>query len=390
MSFSFTLPMITDGSGSCSDVSGDDPYNVCCENTVLQNPELLISLQESAVQNGASALLSPTELVSHSRLEDLGFDDSFSEFIEELTQLTIKNSSGLPVGGVISESHRHSDEYGKNVFESAYFAHLEKITLLKDNGASFILIKNFSKLWDMRAGVLAAETADIPVFVIMKVDDEGRTESDTDFIAALITLQSLGADAFGIECTEGIEQTAALIKKAFPHAEIPLIAAVDMSCTSTAQIEELSLAGASVYIDTSGKLSKEKTDFIKAQNIKFDSTEEKDSYAAAIFREAFFLPESLEFSEPLSCSYDMSDEIIELDDSSADAVYIRLNSTDDASYLADNAIMSYLPFIIHTNDTTTLEAALRYYQGRLIVDSHCEIEEQVLTELAEKYGAILY
>ena len=206
----------------------------------------------------------------------------------------------------------------------------------------------------------------------------------------VITLQSLGADAFGIECTQGIEQTSALIKKAFPHAEIPLIAAADLSSATTAQLEELSHAGASVYIDTSGSLSKEKTDILKAQDIKFDPEEKKDSYAAAIFREAFFLPESLEFSEPLSCSYDMADEIIELDDSSADAVYFRLNSTDDASYLADNAIMSYLPFIIHTNDITTLEAALRYYQGRLIVDSHCEIEENVLTELSKRYGAILY
>ena len=390
MEFAFELPMITDGAGSCEDLTGDDPDDVCCEKAVLNDPGILLLKKKAAAQNGATALLAPTGGIMHTRLEELGYDDFFISFNEGLTHITADCGQKLPVGGVVYENIRIHEEYGKNVFESAYFDHLEKITVLKNAGASFILLDGFDKLWDMRAGVLAAKTADIPVFVLIRVDDEGKTESDTDYIAALITLQSLGADAFGIECPTGTEDTARLIKKAFPHAEIPLIAAVNVSLCSSEDLTRLSENGVSVYIDLSDKHDKNKLDLIKALGARFDGSAEKDSYAAAIFREAFFLPENIELSEPLECGYSMSDDIIEMDDSQANAVYIVLDSTDDAASIAANADMSYLPFCVHANDPTTLEAALRYYQGRLIVDKRCDIPEDEFASLTEKYGAIIY
>ena len=390
MNCSFTLPMIADGTGSCSEISGDDPDNVCSEITILNSDDKLITAKKRFVSCGADALLSPTEGISHSRLEDLGCDEDFSQFLGELTEKTVSCSEGRPVGGVLCKSDPIASEYGKNVFESAFFDHLEKITILKNSGASFILLRNFDKLWDMRAGVLAAETADIPVFVLIRVDEEGKTDSDTDYIAALITLQALGASAFGIECTSGAEETAELIHKAFPHAEIPLIAASDLSSLDKKEISALSEAGASVFIDLSPSPDKDKLSFLKSLEAQFSPDTEKDSYAAAIYREAFFLPENLELSEPIDCGYDMSDEIIDLDDSPANVILFNLGSTDDASFIAENAEMSSLPFIIHANDTTTLEAALRYYQGRLIVDTNCDIETDELKKLALKYGAVLY
>ena len=387
----FTIPAVVDGIGSCSELTDENSDNVCCENTVLNEPKLLSQFKQSAARSGFKALLSPTGEISHERLEVMGFGDKLSEFISGLTKLTISASDGkLPVGGVLSASDPSAAEYGKNVFESAYFDHLERITILKDSGAKFILLRNFEKLWDMRAGVLAAKSADMPVIVTMRVDDEGSNQSGTDYIAALITVQSIGADAFGIECTEGTKKTAELIKKAFPHAEIPLAADVDLLTLTKHEAELLHECGTTAYINISKSFNNVTVSFLAGLETHFKPGEEMDSRAAAIFREAFFLPEYLELSEPLNCDYDMSDEIIDLDDETVNAIYVQLHSTDDAAYLADNAIMTRLPFVIHTDDPTVLEAALRYYQGRLIVDSRCEIAEDVFEKLVKKYGAVLY
>ena len=391
MGFEFTLPAVADGSGSCGELTGDDPYNVCSEALVMRKPEILTSVKKKAAQCGFTAILAPTEGISHSRLEDMGFGDDFTDFTADITRLTAESvSDRQKIFGVLSKSDPIASEYGENVFESAYFDHLEKITLMKDAGADIILLRNFEKLWDMRAGVLAAKNADIPVVVTMKVDDEGLNESDTDYVAALITLQALGAAAFGIECTCGAEETAELIKKAYPHAEIPLIAVADIDRLSDSDIEMLNENGAAMYMDTASCTDIKKIEKLLSLEPRFRYGEEKDSYAAAIFREAFFLPEYLEFSEPLRCDLDMSDEIIDFDDETINAIYIHLGSTDDAAYLADNAIMSRLPFIIRADDPTTLEAALRYYQGRLIVDTRCDIDEKTLSQLTKKYGALMY
>ena len=386
-----TLPLVADGIGSCSELTGDDPDNVCCEENIIKHPELLTADKKASLKLGFNALLSPTGDITHARLEDLGFDDSFEDYIETLTELTIAASdNSLPVGGVIRKSDPIASEYGENVFESAYFAHLEQINLLKDAGASFILLRNFDKLWDMRAGVLAAKSADIPVLVTMQVDDEGQSAGDTDYIAALITLQALGADGFGIECTEGASLTAELIGKAFSHAEIPLIAEVDLQKTESSVIMELCENGASVFINTARECRSENLELIRNSRVIFDPGEEKDSYAATIFREAFFLPEYIELSQPLMCDLDMSDELIDFDDEAVNAIFIHLNSTDDAAFLADNASMTSLPFVVSADDPTVLEAALRYYQGRLIVDGQCGVEKDQLQRLVKKYGALLY
>ncbi len=390
MSFPFALPMITDGCGSCDALTGKDPDNFCSEEWIIVDPRPLFQQKQAAVKAGVTALLSPTGGIMHSRLEDFGLDEQFTEMHEQLTETVISCADGLPVGGVLCENRRLQEEYGKTVFESAYFDHLEKITLLKDAGAAFIWLEIFDKLWDMRAAVLAAQNLEIPVFVKLLVDEEGCTESDTDYIAALITLQALGADAFGIACSAGADVLAKLIKRAFPHAEIPLIAAADFSACTPEQLKRLADNGASVFMDQSAVPQPAVTAWLKAQNVRFEAETEKDSYAAASYRQAFFLPQNIEVSEPLHCGYDISDELIDLDDSSANAIYCILESTDDAAGLADNADMSYLPFVVFTNDATTLEAALRYYQGRLIVDARCEIDEKIFDSMIRKYGALLY
>lgn len=400
MGFNFSLPVIIDGTGSCGELTGDDPDNVCCEDIIIKKPEILISVKSSAVSVGFNALLAPTYDITHSRLEDMGFDNKFEDYITSITRHTVLAVNGAAVGGVLAKSDPVASEYGENVFDSAYFAHLERITLMKSAGADFILLKNFDKLWDMRAGVLAAKSLDMPVFVTMNTDDEGKSESDTDYIAALITLQALGADAFGIECLTGIDDTCFLIQKAFHHSEIPLIAAIDLNAANEAELAKLHNSGASIYIDNSKSLGKTEQNIngelsrkikrLTEEKPLFEPNTEKDSYAATIYKEAFFLPEYPEFSEPLTCDYDMSDEIIDFDDEAVNAIYIYLNSTFDAAYLADNAFMSKRPFIVHANDAVILEAALRYYQGRLIVDSSCDIDDSVLKSLSKKYGAILY
>ena len=52
--------------------------------------------------------------------------------------------------------------------------------------------------------------------------------------------------------------------------------------------------------------------------------------------------------------------------------------------------MTKLPIAVHADSSTVLEAALRYFQGRLIIDSGSLVEPEVLEPLAAKYGAILY
>lgn len=342
-----------------------------------------------AMDAGENLLLAQTEGITHSRLDEISRDDDFAELCSDATEQA-EETAGLTaaVCGLIAPSG--IKEYNSGIFESLYFDYLEKITVLKDSGAKLILLKNAGSLGEMRAAVFAAETVGIPIMLIMDVDEDGKNTNNTDYIASLITLQALGAAAFGISCRDGIEALSALLKKAFPHAEIPLIASGCFEGLSRDEIGELIENGASVFLNSGKVMTKETVSFINSQGTRFDLSSEKDSNAAAIDSEAFFLFDDLVLSEPVDCTYGLADDIIDLDDETVNSICIELYNADDAAILADNALMTRLPITVRTNDAVALEAALRYFQGRLIIDTGCDIDDELLEQLAGKYGAILY
>ena len=118
--------------------------------------------------------------------------------------------------------------------------------------------------------------------------------------------------------------------------------------------------------------------------------EDADNYAAAIETEAFFLGNDIVFSEPIACSIGLGDDLIDLDDEQVNAALVELHSMDDVMLLTEHSSMTRLPIAIHTESKTILDAALRYFQGRLIIDSACDIDTDLIEQINAKYGAILY
>lgn len=378
MKFSFSLPLIGENIRSEDRNAGD-----------AEDSARLKEKSRTILSVGANMLLAPTEGITHERLDEISRDEDFAELCSSVTELTAELAGDkAEVGGLIAPSG--IEEYTGGIFESLYFDYLEKITVLRDSGADFILLSNAGTLGEMRAAVFAAESADIPIFITMTVDEDGKNKTGTDYIASLITLQSIGAAAFGIYCTDGMETQAELLSVAFSHAEIPLIAVGALTDCRKEELTALADSGAAIFFNNAGRLGTDTVSVIKECPVRFIPSEEKDSYAAAVDSEAFFLFDDLVLSEPLTCSYRLADDIIDLDDETINSVYVELYSTDDAAVLADNASMTRLPVTVHSNDAVTLEAALRYFQGRLIVDTKCDIDEGLLQQFSEKYGAILY
>ena len=78
---------------------------------------------------------------------------------------------------------------------------------------------------EMRAAVLAAKSVSSkPVFVTATCDENGKTLTGTDVTAALVVLQGMGADAFGLNCSAGPDQMIRQLRRLKEYAHIPLIA----------------------------------------------------------------------------------------------------------------------------------------------------------------------
>ena len=88
-----------------------------------------------------------------------------------------------------------------------------------------ILVETMMSLQECRAAVLAIrEVCDLPVMVSLTYNEDGRTLYGTDPVTAVVVMQSLGADAVGMNCSTGPEAMLEPIAKMAEYAAIPLLA----------------------------------------------------------------------------------------------------------------------------------------------------------------------
>ena len=80
-------------------------------------------------------------------------------------------------------------------------------------------------LAETRAAVLAIkETCDLPIMVSMTFDEKGKTLYGNTPEGCMVVLQSLGADAVGLNCSTGPEAMIDPVQQMVEYATIPLLA----------------------------------------------------------------------------------------------------------------------------------------------------------------------
>ena len=209
----------------------------------------------------------------------------------------------------------------------------------------------------------------------------------------------MGVDAIGLNCL--LDPMLPLIEEVRLHTAVPIIAKPDVRSSdetlltpeSFAQKMRLLMQAGARIVGGHDDSTPEHIAALKEVVQEFgepEIPEEPDCYAATIETEAFFLGDDIAFSEPLACTSHLADDLIDLEDDRCNTALVEVESLDDALLLAENSGMTRLPIAVHCDSAPVLDAALRYFQGRLIVDSECQIEDEVLEPLAAKYGAILY
>lgn len=114
---------------------------------------------------------------------------------------------------------------GDLMFEDLVDVYKEQAKIIADAGADLFVVETMMSLQECRAAVLAIrEVCDLPVMVSLTYNEDGRTLYGTDPVTAVVVMQSLGADAVGMNCSTGPEAMLEPIAKMAEYAAIPLLA----------------------------------------------------------------------------------------------------------------------------------------------------------------------
>ena len=129
------------------------------------------------------------------------------------------------VAGDIGPTGHFVEPFGDLPFDEAVEVFREQAQGLLEGGVDCFVIETMMDIQEARAALIAVrEVSDLFVMVTMTYEKHGRTLNGTDPVSALITLQSLGADAVGCNCSAGPEAMLEMLLAMKPHAKVPLVA----------------------------------------------------------------------------------------------------------------------------------------------------------------------
>lgn len=219
-------PVILDGATGTNLQKAGMPVGVCPEQWILENPDIMIKLQEDYVAAGTDILYAPTFTANRIKLEEYGLADRLEEMNRELIALSQKAAQGKAlVAADMTMTGQQLYPIGDLMFEDLVDVYKEQAEVVADAGADLFVVETMMSLQECRAAVIAIrEVCDLPIMVSLTYNPDGRTLYGTDPATATVVLQSLGADAIGINCSTGPEDMIEPVEKMAEYATIPILA----------------------------------------------------------------------------------------------------------------------------------------------------------------------
>lgn len=108
-------------------------------------------------------------------------------------------------------------------FEEAYDIFKEIVEAGKER-ADLVVIETMTDLYEVKAALLAVkENSDLPVFTYMTFEKNGRTFTGCSPSAMALTLEGLGADAIGVNCSLAPSELRGVVTELSENTSLPLV-----------------------------------------------------------------------------------------------------------------------------------------------------------------------
>ena len=425
-------PVYLDGATGSNLLKRGMPAGVCPEEWILGHKEVLLALQKEFAEAGSHVIYAPTFSANAVKLREYGLEDRIGQMNQELVAISKEAAAGkCLVAGDLTMTGEQLAPMGTMDFEELVNIYKEQIGYLVNAGADLLVVETMMSLQESRAALIAAkECCDLPVMVTMTFESDGRTLYGTDAKTAAVVLESLGASAIGANCSTGPDKMAEIITAMAEVSSVPIIAkpnaglpfldkngntSYDMDSDTFADgMVKLVEAGASIlggccgtspeYI---GKL-KERTHRMKTVRRKKPDkrylTSERKTVEFGLEDNFIIVGERInptgkkKLQEQLRTgSLDMVLQFAEEQEACGAGILdvnMGMSGIDEKAMmlnvLEEVAGVTSLPLAIDSSHVEVLEAALRRYPGRALINSisYEKIKFENLLPIAKKYGAM--
>ena len=408
------------------------PTGYCPEMLNIDNPEAVTSVHKQYVDAGSTVIETNTFGASPLKLAHYGLSDRAREINIAAVKAAKAAGNNIKVAGSMGPTGRFIKPVGDLDFEDAYENYKVQAAALADGGADYILIETSIDLQEMRAALLAAkEVTNLPVICQQSFSEDGRTVTGTDPQTFAITVDAMGADIIGVNCSLGPEQLLPVVKAISENTEKPISVQPNAGMpqlvngkttfpmgpedfgewapkllqagatylggccgTTPAHIAAIKKAIAGLKEPSFKPLRRRLMISSRSKTVTIDKdlptrligerinpTGRKK--LAAEIKNGSFLSVKKEAIDQVKAGASLLD--VNMGVGGIDQAQAMKKAVTEISQLTD------APLVIDTSDATVLEAGLRAYPGRALINSVSAEKERLekFIPLAKKYGAAI-
>ena len=407
------------------------PAGVCPEKWIIDNPQAIQEIQKGYYEAGSDIVLAPTFTASRIKLKEYGLEDNLVDMNRQLVRLTreVAGKDKL-VAGDISMTGQQLYPIGDLMFEELVDCYKEQVEAIISEGVDLFVVETMMSLQECRAAVLAIkESCDLPVIVSLTYNPDGKTLYGTSPDTAMIVLESMGVDCVGINCSSGPDTMIDLVQQMDSVANIPIMVKPNAGLPELENgktvykmtpehfadaCEDLYKAGAWLFGGCCGstaahiraiynRLHDKPQHQIIHKELRVVTSERKNTWINLngrfmVIGERINPTGKKKFQASLkegSLSM-VVDFAREQEEKGADILDVNMgmNGIDEKQMMIDSIyeVTSAvdLPLCLDTSHVDIMEAALRIYPGRALINSISAEPEKMrpLLKLAKKYGAM--
>ncbi len=197
------------------------PCNTPPEMWNLSNPDKIVALHKSYIDAGSNIITSNTFGVNAEKY------DNYEEIIKAALDCAKKAVSGnddVFVAFDLGPTGQLLKPLGSLDFEDAVEIFAKNVRLAQKYGADLIIIETMNDSYETKAAVLAAkENSELPIFVTNVYDEGGKLMTGADAVSMIAMLEGLGVDAVGMNCSLGPDKMLENLGKFAEYSSLPII-----------------------------------------------------------------------------------------------------------------------------------------------------------------------
>lgn len=400
----------------------------------LEKPDVIKRIHKAYFEVGSDIVLTNTFGANRLKYHDQRF--ALKEVIEaavanakEAAKEAVGNKKTTYIALDVGPTGKLLAPVGDLAFEEAYEAFREMVIYGEAAGADLIHIETMSDTYEVKAAVLAAkENTSLPVFVTMIFDEQGKLLTGGDLAAVVALLEGLRVDALGMNCGLGPEQMLELVRELRALTSLPIIVKPNAGLPKQKDgetyydvnpelfakcLRQLVCEGANVIGGCCGTTSAHIKEMVSVcKDAEFLPPTLKEYTVVSSFGQAVrFLEMPLIIGERINPTgkkafkqalkdqdFDyILGEAFKQQDAGAHILDVNVGLPDvDETHMMKETIcrlqsVTKLPLQIDTVDPQAMEAAMRLYNGKPMINSVSGKQESMdaVFPLVQKYGGVV-